>query len=358
MVNIVPGYGATAGQRMAEHPGVAKIAFTGSTATGRIVQASAGNLKRVQLELGGKGANIVFDDADLDAAVKRLGVRDLPQPGPGLHRRLAADPARDHRRRLPREFIALASPSAIGNPLDPATEMGPLTSTGASRPRAAYVEVAERAGRRGSHRRQAPDDPALAKGCYVEPTVVRQPRPPTASRRKKSSVPSSTVTTFTDDEEALAESPTAPTTAWAAACGPANLPRAHRFARELSAVGMVLVNCYKRVNPGSPFGGVGTAATAARWASTRCTSTPKPRPSGSTTVPNCRGCTAMADVLRLADARRPRLFKLCRNSILPGAVWFAKHSRGWETRLTMCAITAIWGDFLHALCFIRQESRR
>jgi hypothetical protein len=70
VVNIVPGYGADAGQRLAEHPGVGKISFTGSTATGRrIVEASKGNLKRVQLELGGKGANIVFEDADLDAAV-------------------------------------------------------------------------------------------------------------------------------------------------------------------------------------------------------------------------------------------------------------------------------------------------
>ncbi|MGV8671308.1 aldehyde dehydrogenase family protein, partial [Pseudomonas aeruginosa] len=64
VVNIVPGYGSTAGQRLAEHPDVGKIAFTGSTLTGqRIVEASRGNLKRVQLELGGKGANIVFDDA-------------------------------------------------------------------------------------------------------------------------------------------------------------------------------------------------------------------------------------------------------------------------------------------------------
>jgi len=70
VVNIIPGYGQTTGQYMAEHRGIDKIAFTGSTAVGRkIVQASAGNLKRVQLELGGKGANIVFDDADLDNAV-------------------------------------------------------------------------------------------------------------------------------------------------------------------------------------------------------------------------------------------------------------------------------------------------
>ena len=70
VVNIVPGPGRTTGEYLARHPGVRKIAFTGSTAVGRrIVEASAGNVKRVQLELGGKGANIVFDDADLDAAV-------------------------------------------------------------------------------------------------------------------------------------------------------------------------------------------------------------------------------------------------------------------------------------------------
>ncbi|HYE40338.1 MAG TPA: aldehyde dehydrogenase family protein, partial [Ramlibacter sp.] len=70
VVNVVPGLGTVAGQHIAEHPGIAKIAFTGSTATGRrIVHASAGNLKKVQLELGGKGPNIVFEDANLAAAV-------------------------------------------------------------------------------------------------------------------------------------------------------------------------------------------------------------------------------------------------------------------------------------------------
>jgi betaine-aldehyde dehydrogenase len=71
VVNIVPGYGNTAGARLAEHPDVGKVSFTGSTETGRrVVAASAGNLKRLQLELGGKGANIVFADADIPAAVR------------------------------------------------------------------------------------------------------------------------------------------------------------------------------------------------------------------------------------------------------------------------------------------------
>ena len=89
VVNILPGLGAVAGQYIAEHPRIAKIAFTGSTATGkRIVQASAGNLKKVQLELGGKGAEhrgSTMPTSSRGRQRQRLG--DLPQPGPGLHRR-------------------------------------------------------------------------------------------------------------------------------------------------------------------------------------------------------------------------------------------------------------------------------
>ena len=121
---------ATAGQHLAEHPGVDKIAFTGSTATGGgSCRPSAGNLKRVQLELGGKGANIVFDDAVAAGGGQRLRLRHLPQPGPGLHRRLAAAAARDDRRRVPRRRSSRSRARIrLGDPLDPGTEMGPLTS--------------------------------------------------------------------------------------------------------------------------------------------------------------------------------------------------------------------------------------
>ena len=113
VVNVVPGYGHTAGARIADHPDIKKIAFTGSTATGRkIVEASASNLKKVQLELGGKGPNIIFSDADIRAAVERLCVGDLPQSRPGLHRWVEAHPARGDRGRVSRPL-----PQAC--PLDP-----------------------------------------------------------------------------------------------------------------------------------------------------------------------------------------------------------------------------------------------
>ena len=129
VVNMVPGLGAVAGQTIAEHDGIAKVAFTGSTAAGRrIVQASAGNLKKVQLELGGKGPNIVFDDANLVAAVNGSAWAIFHNQGQAciagsrlmLHERIA-DAFLD-------KFIPLAKSIRLGNPLDPATEMGPLTS--------------------------------------------------------------------------------------------------------------------------------------------------------------------------------------------------------------------------------------
>lgn len=129
VVNIVPGLGTVAGQHLAEHPGVGKLAFTGSTATGRsIVRASAGNLKKLQLELGGKGANIVFGDADLTAAVNGAAFAIFHNQGQAciagsrllLQRSIAAA--------FLERFMALAASIRIGNPLDPSTELGPLTS--------------------------------------------------------------------------------------------------------------------------------------------------------------------------------------------------------------------------------------
>src|SRR5205823_11431031 len=114
---------------LAEHPGVQKIAFTGSTEVGRqIVQASSGNLKRVQLELGGKGANIVFDDADLTAAVNGSAFAIFHNQGQACiagSRLLLQEGIADE---FLGRFVPVARSIRIGDPLDPTTEMGPLTS--------------------------------------------------------------------------------------------------------------------------------------------------------------------------------------------------------------------------------------
>src|SRR6185295_9532376 len=119
-------------------------AFTGSTLTGRrIVQASSGNLKRVQLELGGKGANIVFDDAMLEAAVGGSAFAIFHNQGQACiagSRLLLQEKIADE---FLEKFLALAKSIRIGNPLDPSTEMGPLTSTGHRERVINYIEVAK-----------------------------------------------------------------------------------------------------------------------------------------------------------------------------------------------------------------------
>ena len=256
VVNVLPGLGSVAGQYIAEHERIAKIAFTGSTATGRrIVQASAGNLKKVQLELGGKGANVVFEDADLAAAVNGSAWAIFHNQGQAciagsrlvLHERIA-DAFLDR-------FTALAQSIRVGNPLDPATEMGPLTSMQHRDRVLGYVAIAREQGGSVVSGGKAPDAPELARGCYVEPTVVKARTWHDRVAQEEVFGPFVTVLTFANDDEALA---IANGTEYGLGSGlwTRDLSRAHRFARELKA-GMVWINSYKRVNPGSPFGGVG-----------------------------------------------------------------------------------------------------
>ena len=255
VINIVPGYGHTAGQSLAEHRGVGKIAFTGSTAVGRkIVQASAGNLKRVQLELGGKGANIVFEDANIGAAVAGSAFAIFHNQGQaciaGSRLLLQEQIADDFLER----FLELAKSIKLGNPLDPATEMGPLTST-LHRDRVLnYVEVAKQSGSTILTGGKAPDAPELRAGCYVEPTVVTA-KPDDRVCREEVFGPFVSVTRFRDEAEVIQ---IANSTDYGLGGGlwTSNLQRAHRVADAIHA-GMVWINTYKRVHPGSPFGGVG-----------------------------------------------------------------------------------------------------
>ena len=255
VVNIVPGYGRTAGQYLAEHPRVNKIAFTGSTATGRkIVQASAGNLKRVQLELGGKGANIVFDDAPLAAAVNGSAFAIFHNQGQAciagsrllLHEKIV-DEFLDR-------FLALGRSIRVGNPLDPQTEMGPLTSTHHRDRVLEYIGVAREQGSIILLGGKPFDEPSLQNGCYVWPTVVTA-KPSDRVCQEEVFGPFVSVTRFADEEEAIQ---IANSTDYGLGGGlwTRDLARAHRMANAIRC-GMVWVNTYKRFNPASPFGGVG-----------------------------------------------------------------------------------------------------
>ena len=254
VVNIVPGYGPIAGQRLADHPDIHKLAFTGSTAVGRkIVESSAGNLKKLQLELGGKGANIIFEDANIPAAVGGSAFAIFHNQGQAciagsrliLHEAIA-DEFLD-------KFIGLAKSIRLGDPLDETIEMGPLTSKMHQERVLNYCDVAKDEGGEILTGGKIPDDPALANGCYVEPTVVRA-KPTDRVCQEEVFGPFVTVTTFRDEEEVM-EIANGTEYGLAGGLWTRDLQRAHRLAAQMIS-GMVWINCYKRVNPGSPFGGV------------------------------------------------------------------------------------------------------
>jgi len=255
VVNMVPGYGPTAGQRIAEHPGIGMISFTGSTAVGRgVVAASQGNLKRVHLELGGKGANVVFADANLPAAVNGSAFAIFHNQGQAciagsrllLHREIAED--------FLDAFLRLARSIRVGDPKDPSTELGPLTSPGHRDRVLGHLKLATDEGAEILAGGGPPADPGLSDGCYLEPTVVAaDPRARIACEEVFG--PVVTVHTFDDEADALRIA-NGVDYGLGAGLWTGQLSRAHRFARELRA-GMVWVNSYKRVSPGSPFGGIG-----------------------------------------------------------------------------------------------------
>jgi acyl-CoA reductase-like NAD-dependent aldehyde dehydrogenase len=257
VVNIVPGFGNDAGERIVQHPDIAKVSFTGSTAVGkRVLAGASSNLKRVGLELGGKGANVVFEDADLARAVGGSLFAIFHNQGQAciagsrliLHERIADA--------FLEKFLAIATTIRVGDPFDPQTEMGPLTSTIHRDRVLAYCGIARDEGGEILTGGKAPGAPELAGGCYVEPTVVRA-KPHDRVSQEEVFGPFVTVATFADDDEAIA---IANATQYGLGGGlwTRDLSRAHRTAREIRS-GMLWINCYKRVHPGSPFGGMGAS---------------------------------------------------------------------------------------------------
>jgi acyl-CoA reductase-like NAD-dependent aldehyde dehydrogenase len=257
VVNVVPGFGNDAGERIVQHPDIGKVSFTGSTAVGkRVLAGAASNLKRVGLELGGKGANIVFEDADLARAVGGSLFAIFHNQGQAciagsrliLHERIAEA--------FLEKFIAFAKTIRLGDPLDPATEMGPLTSPMHRDRVLAYCAIAREEGGEILLGGKAPDAPELARGCYIEPTVVRAGAADRVSQEEVFG-PFVSVTTFRDDDEAI-EIANATQYGLGGGLWTRDLSRAHRMAAEIRS-GMLWINCYKRVHPGSPFGGMGAS---------------------------------------------------------------------------------------------------
>ncbi|MFG2964997.1 aldehyde dehydrogenase family protein [Streptomyces sp. NPDC048288] len=252
VVNVVTGAGPVAGEALLRHPGVDKVAFTGSTAIGRHVAGTAGQaLKPVTVELGGNAAHLVFEDADLEKAVGaviKAFVFNTGQFCMGGPRLLVARPV--YATLL--GILAEAVPGVpVGDPRDPATVVGPMAGEKHLRKVEEYVELARKEGARivcGGERLD------LDGGFYYRPTVIADL--PNDSRVIQDEIfgPVLTVQPFDSEDEAVA---LANSTPYGLASGiqTGNLARAHRVAARLQA-GIVWVNDWAMLDPAVPFGGV------------------------------------------------------------------------------------------------------
>ncbi|MFF1340397.1 aldehyde dehydrogenase family protein [Streptomyces sp. NPDC058290] len=254
--NLVLGAGAEAGAPLAEHPGVDMVSFTGGLETGkRIMAAAAATVKKVALELGGKNPNVVFADADFEAAV------DFALTAVFLHsgqvcsagaRLIVEDPLHDA---FVDELVRRAAAIRLGGPFDPAAGTGPLISAAHRTKIEEYVAagLAEGAVLRCGGRR--PEDPALAGGFYYPPTVLDACRPDMRVVREESFGPVLTVERFSGEDEAVR---TANDTEYglAGAVWTQDAGKAQRVARRLRH-GTVWINDYHPYLPQAEWGGFG-----------------------------------------------------------------------------------------------------
>ncbi len=254
VVNIVTGTGAEAGAPLAEHLGVDKIVFTGSTATGQsIVRASAGNLKRVSLELGGKSPVIVCADADLDKAVPVAAMSVFANSG----QICIAGSRLFVERSIHDEFVARLAAYAeglrIGDGIDPATEIGPLVSVRQLERVTGYLEAGAAEGAKlvtgGTRLTQG----ALASGNFVAPTVFAGVSDDMKIAREEIFGPVISALPFDTLDEAVERANNTPY-GLAAGVFTQNVATAHQLSRKIRA-GSVWVNTYHAIDPAVPFGG-------------------------------------------------------------------------------------------------------
>lgn len=254
-LNVVPGPGSVAGAALARHPDVEKICFTGSVEVGKkILQASAANLKKPLLELGGKGPNIIFEDADLDAAIQGSLFAAYHNQGQAC---IAGSRIYVHTSiwdTFVRRFLGRIKSLRIGNPLEETTQMGPLTSKDHQKRVLEYVDVAKDEGAEILYGGRMPGTEETARGYYVMPTLVRADDPKMRVCQEEIFGPFITITPFTEEASAVAMANGVPY-GLGAGFWTRDLGRAHRLASQLKA-GMVWVNSYKLVDPASPFGGM------------------------------------------------------------------------------------------------------
>ena len=250
VVNVVPGYGETAGAALASHPDVDKIAFTGSTEVGRLIlQAAAGNLKKVSLELGGKSPNLVFADADMKATIPGAASAIFFNHGQCCcagSRLYVEQSIFDH---VVHGVAEQAKKIKLGSGFDPETSMGPLVSEEQMNRVCSYLESGMSEGAEavvGGHKRPG-------AGYFVEPTVMVKTKPDMKVVREEIFGPVVCAMPFRDVDKLIAEANQSEY-GLAAAVWTRDISKAHRIAEKLRA-GTVWINCYNVFDAALPFGG-------------------------------------------------------------------------------------------------------
>ncbi|WP_371420693.1 aldehyde dehydrogenase family protein [Tardiphaga sp.] len=254
VINVVPGYGETAGAALASHMDVNKVAFTGSHFTGQsIIRASAGNLKRVSLELGGKSPNIVFSDADLDAAVPGAAMAVFANSGQicSAGTRLFVE------KKIYDEFVGRVAEFAkklkVGNGANPDTQLGPLVSKEQLDRVTGYLTTGSGEGAKALSGGGRLMDGELSKGFFVQPTVFANVQDSMKIAQEEIFGPVISAISFTDMDE-LVQRANNTTFGLGSGVWTRDVSKAHRLAKALQA-GSVWINCYQAMDPAVPFGG-------------------------------------------------------------------------------------------------------
>jgi aldehyde dehydrogenase (NAD+) len=254
VVNIVTGFGAEVGMPLVEHPLTNKVAFTGSDRTGSLIyQQAAKGLKRVTMELGGKSPNIVFDDAELDNAVKGVISGIFAATGQTC---IAGSRLLVQRRihdAFVERLVAFAKTAKMGNPMAADTQVGPVTNPPQYRKILDYLEIAKAEGAKPVLGGSKAARPECGDGWFVEPTIFTGVDNRMRIAQEEVFGPVLSVIPFEDEEEAIAIGNDV-VFGLAAGVWTQSMRRAFRMAEQLQA-GTVWINTYRAVSYLSPFGG-------------------------------------------------------------------------------------------------------